>query len=199
MRRWPAGRSGRARPARWGRARSAFTGAIAGRTRSRCCGAFMPSTISRPRCISWSVPAPIRSTTCSPGCAGLIPVYFLGLATPLTPAGGAVSALLVLAVTLWGFLIHANVRCRFGLLEWLISTPAFHHWHHTLGKPRDRNYASMLPCMVWIFGTWHLPKAWPVAYGSDTELLGSLAGQLLYPLTTRPQPVRSPETEAVSR
>ena len=130
---------------------------------------------------------------------GLIPVYFLGLATPLTPAGGAVSALLVLAVTLWGFLIHANVRWRFGPLEWLISTPAFHHWHHTLGEPRDRNYASMLPCMDWIFGTWHLPKAWPAAYGSDTELPGSLAGQLIYPLTARPQPVRSPETEAVSR
>jgi sterol desaturase/sphingolipid hydroxylase (fatty acid hydroxylase superfamily) len=117
---------------------------------------------------------------------GLIPVYVLGIATPLTPSGGAVSALLVLVLTMWGFLIHANVRWRFGPLEWLISTPAFHHWHHTLPEPRDRNYASMLPCMDWIFGTYYLPKKeWPSAYGSTTQLPASLGGQLLYPLRTQ--------------
>ncbi len=66
-------------------------------------------------------------------------------------------ALIVLVVTMWGFFIHANVRWRLGPLEWLISTPAFHHWHHTLAEPRDRNYASMLPWMDWIFGTYYLP------------------------------------------
>ena len=113
---------------------------------------------------------------------GLIPVYVLGLATPLTPAGGAASALLVLAATMWGFLIHANIKWRFGLLEWLIATPAFHHWHHTLGEPRDRNYASMLPCMDRIFGTYHLPKEFPTSYGTDTTMPASLGGQLLHPL-----------------
>ena len=90
---------------------------------------------------------------------GLIPVSVLGLATPLTPAGGMVSALLVLVLTMWGFLIHANVRWRLGPLEWVISTPAFHHWHHTLAEPRDRNFASMLPIMDWIFGTHYLPRS----------------------------------------
>ena len=90
---------------------------------------------------------------------GLIPVYVLGLATPLTPAGGMVSALLVVVLTMWGFLIHANVRWRLGPLEWLISTPAFHHWHHTLAEPRDRNFAPMLPIMDWIFGTYYLPTS----------------------------------------
>ncbi len=118
---------------------------------------------------------------------GLVPVFVLGLATPLTPEGGVISALLVLAATLWGFLIHANVRWRLGPLEWLISTPAFHHWHHTKGEPRDRNYASMLPCMDWIFGTYHLPrKEWPQTYGTDTKVPTSLAGQLLYPLLATP-------------
>ena len=105
----------------------------------------------------------------------------VGLATPLTPAGGAVSALLVLAATMWGFMIHANVKWRLGPLEWLMATPAFHHWHHTLGEPRDRNYASMLPCMDRIFGTYHLPKEFPTSYGTDTEMPASLAGQLLHP------------------
>jgi sterol desaturase/sphingolipid hydroxylase (fatty acid hydroxylase superfamily) len=118
---------------------------------------------------------------------GLVPVYILGLATPLTPAGGAVSALLVLAITMWGFLIHANVRWRLGPLEWVISTPAFHHWHHTLAEPRDRNFASMLPVMDWIFGTHYLPrKKWPAAYGIAATLPASLGGQLIYPLRLPP-------------
>ena len=114
---------------------------------------------------------------------GLVPIYALGIATPLTRSGGTVSALLVLLITMWGFLIHANVRWRLGPLEWLIATPAFHHWHHTLAEPRDRNYASMLPCMDWIFGTFHLPRnQWPSAYGIETKLPASMGGQLLYPL-----------------
>ena len=126
---------------------------------------------------------------------GLIPVYVLGLATPLTPSGGAVSALLVLLFIVWGFLIHANVRWRLGPLEWLIATPAFHHWHHTLAEPRDRNYASMLPCMDWIFGTYYLPRnQWPSAYGIDTQLPRSLGQQLMYPFRARPAQVVVPKS-----
>jgi sterol desaturase/sphingolipid hydroxylase (fatty acid hydroxylase superfamily) len=120
---------------------------------------------------------------------GLIPVYVLGFATPLTPSGGVMSALLVLVVTMWGFLIHANLRWRFGPLEWLIATPAFHHWHHTLGEPRDRNYASMLPFIDRLFGTFHLPRnQWPQAYGIDAVLPRSVAGQLAYPLRPSSHP-----------
>ena len=131
---------------------------------------------------------------------GLIPVYILGLATPLTPAGGMVSALLVVVLTMWGFLIHANVRWRLGPLEWLISTPAFHHWHHTLAEPRDRNFASMLPIMDWIFGTYYLPrKQWPSAYGINDKLPSSLAGQLVYPLRLESPQASSPEPVAADR
>jgi len=113
---------------------------------------------------------------------GLLPVVILGFATPLTPEGGMISAFLVLVLKLWGYLIHANLRWRYGPLEWLIATPAFHHWHHTLHAPRDRNYASMLPCMDWLFGTYYLPKdRWPTAYGIDAEIPQTLHGQLLYP------------------
>ncbi len=129
---------------------------------------------------------------------GLIPVFILGLATPLTPSGGAVSAMLVLVLTMWGFLIHANVRWRLGPLEWVISTPAFHHWHHTLAEPRDRNFASMLPCMDWIFGTYYLPpKQWPSAYGIEAKLPASLGGQLIYPL--RDPPAGLPDAVAADR
>lgn len=124
---------------------------------------------------------------------GLAPVYILGIATPLTPEGGTVAALLVLLLTMWGFFIHANVRWRLGPLEWLIATPAFHHWHHTLGEQRDRNYAPMLPWIDWIFGTLHLPrKEWPSAYGIEAKLPVSLGGQLVYPFRAPPPQDRLP-------
>jgi sterol desaturase/sphingolipid hydroxylase (fatty acid hydroxylase superfamily) len=113
---------------------------------------------------------------------GLIPIYILGLGAPQSVKGTLVATLVMLAVTVWGFFIHANIRWRLGPLEWLVSTPAFHHWHHTLAEPRDRNYASMLPWMDRLFGTHHLPRAWPAAYGIDAKLPGSVIGQLIYPL-----------------
>ena len=125
---------------------------------------------------------------------GLIPVYVLGIATPLTPAGGTVSAVLVLIMTIWGFFIHANVRWRLGPLEWLIATPGFHHWHHTLGEQRDCNYSPTLPWIDRIFGTYHLPRnQWPAAYGIGARLPDSLVGQLLYPLRPSTPELGSPE------
>ncbi len=113
---------------------------------------------------------------------GLIPVTALGLITPITREGGVVSALLVLGLTLWGFLIHSNVRLRLGAFEWLITMPAFHHWHHTMGEHKDRNYAATLPILDWMFGTFYLPKdKWPEEYGTDTAVPASLGGQLVYP------------------
>ncbi len=129
---------------------------------------------------------------------GLVPVYVLGLATPLTAEGGAVSAVLVLLFIVWGFLIHANIRWRFGPLEWLVSTPAFHHWHHTLSGPRDRNFASLLPVMDWVFGTFHLPRReWPKDYGIDTPLPGSVAAQLAHPFRPEPEAAQEESKKAV--
>jgi len=128
---------------------------------------------------------------------GLIPAYILGVASPLSPTGSLVPVLIVLIATMWGFFIHSNVRWRLGPLEWLIATPAFHHWHHTLGEPRDRNYASMLPWMDRIFGTYYLPRQWPAAYGIDTKLPDSLGRQLVHPFLPQSPPVRLPESVGV--
>ncbi len=125
---------------------------------------------------------------------GLIPAYILGVASPLTPTGSLVPVLVVLVATTWGFFIHSNLRWRLGPLEWVISTPAFHHWHHTKDAHRDRNYASMLPWIDRIFGTYHLPRnQWPSAYGIDTKLPSSLVGQLVNPFRPMQPPVRLPD------
>lgn len=125
---------------------------------------------------------------------GFVPAYALGIATPLTPAGGIVSAILAMLLMVFGFFIHANVRWRFGILEWIIATPGFHHWHHTRNEARDKNFASMLPVMDLVFGTWHLPKdAFPAEYGTDTVLPRRLLAQLVHPFLRAPaEPVREP-------
>lgn len=112
---------------------------------------------------------------------GLVPLYLLGLASP-SVAGSGAPALLLVVGTLWGFFIHANLRWRLGPLEWLVATPAFHHWHHTRHDHIDRNYASTLPVLDRVFGSHYLPGHWPAEYGTDTPQADTLGGQLIDPL-----------------
>jgi sterol desaturase/sphingolipid hydroxylase (fatty acid hydroxylase superfamily) len=131
---------------------------------------------------------------------GFIPIYVLGLAQPRPHSLDPVSLLVILLGTLWGFFIHANLNWRFGPLEWLVSTPAFHHWHHTYQEPLNKNYASMLPWVDRLFGTWHMPKAqWPLRYGIEAPVAQTWAAQLLEPLMPSPRespPVESPALPA---
>lgn len=112
---------------------------------------------------------------------GLVPLYLLGLAGPGVEGSGAPALLLVVG-TLWGFFIHANVRWRLGPLEWLVTTPAFHHWHHSRNDHINRNYASTLPFLDRLFGTHYLPRHWPAGYGTSTPPADTLGAQLLDPL-----------------
>jgi sterol desaturase/sphingolipid hydroxylase (fatty acid hydroxylase superfamily) len=114
----------------------------------------------------------------------LTPIFALGLANPVHFGDGVIATSVLLIGSMWGYFIHSNVRWRLGLFEWLLTTPAFHHWHHTNdGKRRDCNYASMFPWLDRVFGTHHLPEAWPARYGIDEPMPNSLAGQFIHPLT----------------
>jgi sterol desaturase/sphingolipid hydroxylase (fatty acid hydroxylase superfamily) len=113
---------------------------------------------------------------------GLVPLHILGLGGPTGIEGSFVPVVVTIIGTVWGFFIHANLRWRFGPLEWLVSTPAFHHWHHTRTGPINRNYSSNLPWIDWIFGSLHLPKEWPDHYGIKAKMPEALVDQLVYPL-----------------
>jgi len=120
---------------------------------------------------------------------GFVPMYLLGLAQPMGNTVDLVPILVTLGGTIWGFFIHANLRWRFGWLEWMVSTPAFHHWHHTKDGPEyvNKNYAAMMPWVDKCFGTFYLPKnRWPAKYGIDAPMAPGLAGQLLQPFAGRP-------------
>lgn len=58
-----------------------------------------------------------------------------------------------------GFFQHCNIELRMGFLNYIISGPELHRWHHSkLIKESNNNYGNNL--IVWdlMFGTWFLPK-----------------------------------------
>jgi sterol desaturase/sphingolipid hydroxylase (fatty acid hydroxylase superfamily) len=97
---------------------------------------------------------------------GWLPIFALGLGAPTANGAGLAPLLLAVVGTVFGFFVHANLRWRFGWLESVVATPAFHRWHHTADEWRDHNYASVLPMLDRLFGTLYAPRnAWPRRYG----------------------------------
>ena len=112
---------------------------------------------------------------------GMVLLYGTGLTGLTGPNPTLIPAIVLFVGSMWSFFIHANLRWRLGPFEEILATPAFHHWHHTLEDHKDHNYASMLPVMDRVFGTFYLPKTWPEAYGTSTPMPDSVAGQLIEP------------------
>jgi sterol desaturase/sphingolipid hydroxylase (fatty acid hydroxylase superfamily) len=106
----------------------------------------------------------------------MVPLYLLG------PDKAALDAYVLFAAAQAVF-VHANVRVKFGPLKYLLTTPQFHHWHHSSDKPAiDTNYAVHLPLFDKLFGTFHMPdEHWPIEYGTTKRLPRDFAGQLAYP------------------
>lgn len=91
----------------------------------------------------------------------LLPLLFLGFSTSV------VNAYAVL-VGIQAVVAHANLGIRFGLLEYLIVLPRYHHWHHARHLDYwDRNYAIHLPVIDMLMGSFKLPRdgSWPEEYG----------------------------------
>ncbi|GAA4029178.1 sterol desaturase family protein [Actimicrobium antarcticum] len=109
-----------------------------------------------------------------------IPVFLLGFA----PA--ALYGYLVF-VSFHAVFIHANIRWRFPGLQWVLSTPQYHHWHHAAdAEGIDKNFAQFLPLWDILFRTVHLPHYWPRRYGVDhVQPPESYLGQLVYPFRSR--------------
>jgi sterol desaturase/sphingolipid hydroxylase (fatty acid hydroxylase superfamily) len=126
---------------------------------------------------------------------GLTLLYATGLASPVGPNPGLVPAIVLFVGAAWSFFIHANLKWRLGPFEEMLSSPAFHHWHHTFEDHKDHNYAAMLPFVDRVFGTFYLPREWPAAYGTATPMPESLTGQLLEPFAPTLKPRAAPRTE----
>jgi sterol desaturase/sphingolipid hydroxylase (fatty acid hydroxylase superfamily) len=112
--------------------------------------------------------------------AAFLPVFVLGFAPP------ALYAYLAF-VSVHAVYIHANIRWRWPYLRWIVTTPQYHHWHHSSeAEGIDRNFAGFLPLWDVVFGTAHQPGYWPRRYGTvKFQPPEDYLGQLLYPFRSR--------------
>jgi sterol desaturase/sphingolipid hydroxylase (fatty acid hydroxylase superfamily) len=99
---------------------------------------------------------------------GIALIYLCGMAQGSLGQGTGLMAVYVTFAALWGYLVHANVSWRLGVIERLLATPAFHHWHHSNESREsiDKNYAAIFPFIDRFFGTFYLPsRRWPASCG----------------------------------
>lgn len=102
---------------------------------------------------------------------------------------------IAIVATLIGHLNHSNLDITWGPLRYLINSPRMHIWHHAKAWPEQRrygaNFAILLSCWDWIFGTvwWpsraESPSQQPgeLGFDRDEEFPRSLVSRLLYPLS----------------
>ncbi|HTR41611.1 MAG TPA: sterol desaturase family protein [Pseudomonadales bacterium] len=113
----------------------------------------------------------------------VIPMYVLGFSP-------AAMNTYIFMVYLYSTFVHANLGWRFPVIEKILVTPRFHHWHHGIEKESvDVNFSIHFPFLDWIFGTYHLPKdRWPSEYGLPGHPVphGYLS-QFKYPFQRKPK------------
>lgn len=105
----------------------------------------------------------------------LVPLFLLGFAQ------AALYAWLVI-IAFHAIFNHVNLRFRFKVVENLLVTPRFHHWHHAV-TPVDRNFAVHFPWLDRLFGSYHMPDGeWPAEIGiGGHPVPEGFFAQLLYP------------------
>ncbi|OUS23671.1 hypothetical protein A9Q99_26880 [Gammaproteobacteria bacterium 45_16_T64] len=118
--------------------------------------------------------------------------YFDIIALPVVAnvpaiALGADVTVIYLATTfsvMHGFWQHGNADVRFGWLNYIVSSPELHRWHHVKDTSMaNHNYGSNLIIWDLVFGTWMLPKQdlEPTEIGVSGVDGGGVANQFLLP------------------
>ncbi len=88
-------------------------------------------------------------------------LQFLFDALPFIILGVAEEALALYFVfySINGFFQHCNIRIRLGFLNYLISGPELHRWHHSMyAEESNQNYGNNIIIWDLLFGTWFLPR-----------------------------------------
>jgi sterol desaturase/sphingolipid hydroxylase (fatty acid hydroxylase superfamily) len=120
----------------------------------------------------------LRATT-------VIPMFVLGFSP-------AAMNTYIFVVYLYSTFVHANLSWRFPIVEKLLVTPRFHHWHHGIeDEAVDVNFAIHFPLLDKVFGTYFLPKdRWPAEYGVQGHPVPKgYVAQLKYPFQRKKKDV----------
>lgn len=102
-----------------------------------------------------------------------LPIILLGAPVEVIAYKGVISAV-------WGMYIHSNLDVKTGKLQKIINGPEMHRWHHSTGKGRNRNFATKLAILDWIWGTAYLPDTKPDEYGLKTYFPAHYLSQTLF-------------------
>lgn len=117
----------------------------------------------------------------------------IGLAYLLGISNGALIIGLSIRMVFGGIMPHFNVdfpnmKEKFPWWAYLIATPNFHAWHHTVHCRYDANLADMFPFWDLLFGTFEKPRGssrdWQFGLLDSDHLSPSVVGQLISPLRT---------------
>jgi sterol desaturase/sphingolipid hydroxylase (fatty acid hydroxylase superfamily) len=119
---------------------------------------------------------------------------------PLAWLGASPEAVFGVAVvtTVWGDLNHANLDIGLGSLGYVFNSPRMHLWHHDQSTEGGaaKNYGIVFSLWDHLFGTAYWPRERSpqrLGYPGMEEMPGTLAGEVLWPLTARAGNVRAPD------
>ncbi|NTJ07927.1 sterol desaturase family protein [Rhizobium lusitanum] len=109
-----------------------------------------------------------------------IPLYLLGAPLPVFLWIGAVTAFI-------GLLTHCNIDVRTGPLDWILSTPRLHRWHHSkLLAEGNTNYGENLVIWDQILGTYYNPpRPSSIDIGITGKVADSFLAQLVQPFSKK--------------
>lgn len=114
----------------------------------------------------------------------IVSSMFVGTLMVLLGFSPVLFAMMVPFNYLYSGLVHANVKWTFGPFKYLLASPIFHHWHHTMSdQGGNKNFAPTLAIYDLLFGTFYMPAdKLPEQYGVDSDdVPEDLIGQFFYP------------------
>ncbi|WP_103068864.1 sterol desaturase family protein [Aquimarina sediminis] len=81
----------------------------------------------------------------------MVPLLFLGF-------NDSIIFLVVVTHIVIAYISHANIKTKTGFLDYLITTPQIHHFHHSLILVEAKNFGNITPFWDLIFGTYYNRK-----------------------------------------
>jgi sterol desaturase/sphingolipid hydroxylase (fatty acid hydroxylase superfamily) len=109
-----------------------------------------------------------------------IPLYLIGAPLPVFLWIGAVTAFI-------GLLTHCNIDVRTGALDWILSTPRLHRWHHSrVLAEGNTNYGENLVLWDQVLGTYfNPPRPSSIDIGITGRVAKGFLAQLGQPFSTK--------------